>query len=317
MAELHDYGGLLLGSRLKRLSEALYSGVDEVYRAHGVTLTSRAFPILFLLRDDGPLGVTELAARLGQSHPAVVQMSHKLRAAGVVAETRDRGDERRRLLALTRKGRALMTRLGPVWQAVVGAVDGLVAGAGGDFLAALGGLERALDERDFASRVGERLRAAAPAAVEIIPYEPRYRDDFKRLNVEWLERYFSVEPIDEEILSRPEQSILEPGGFVFLARFGAEIVGTCALIRRPRRQWELSKMAVTPRHRGLGIGKRLLRHVIAHFETLGGRLFLESHRKLAPALRLYEAHGFVHAPRPKGPRHYARSDIYMVHRPAG
>jgi DNA-binding MarR family transcriptional regulator/GNAT superfamily N-acetyltransferase len=312
MIGLHDYGGLLLGSRLKRLSEALYGGVDEIYRAHGVSLSSRAFPILFLLRDDGPLGVTDLAARLGQSHPAVVQMSGKLLAAGLVARARHRGDERRRLLTLTRKGRALMARLEPVWRAIRGAVDALAAGAGGDFLLALGAVERGLVERDFAARIGEQLQAPA---IEIIRYQPRYRDDFKRLNLEWLQAYFTVEPIDEAILSQPEQHILEPGGVILLARLGDEIVGTCALIRRPRGRWELSKMAVTERRRGLGVGRRLLQRAIAEYTTLDGKtLFLETNGKLAPAIALYLANGFVHAPRPRGPVHYQRSDVYMVYR---
>jgi ribosomal protein S18 acetylase RimI-like enzyme len=208
-----------------------------------------------------------------------------------------------------------MGRLEPVWRALVGAVDALAAGAGGDLLGALGGVERALGERDFTARINERLRAAVPDAVEIIAYEPRYREDFKRLNLEWLQAYFSVEPIDEEILSRPEQHILGPGGFVFLARLGDEIVGTCALIRRPRGRWELSKMAVTTRHRGLGIGEKLLRRALAQFVALDARqLYLESHHSLASALRLYERHGFVHAARPKGPVHYQRSDVYMIYR---
>jgi ribosomal protein S18 acetylase RimI-like enzyme/DNA-binding MarR family transcriptional regulator len=313
MTELHDYGGLLLGSRLKRLSDSLYASVDEVYRAHGVELPSRAFPILLLLRDDGALGVTELAARLGQSHPAVIQMSRKLVDEGMVVETDDAADQRRRLLALSQKGRALMERMQPLWRAIVGAVDALTAAASGDFLTTLGAFERGLVERGFAARIGERLQAGA--GVAIIPFEARYRDDFKRLNLAWLERYFHVEPIDEQILSRPEASILEPGGFIFFARAGAEIVGTCALIRHPRGRYELSKMAVHERYRGLGIGNQLLRAAIAKFRSLPARqLFLESSRKLGPALRLYEANGFHHAPRPKGAVHYQRSDVYMVYK---
>jgi DNA-binding MarR family transcriptional regulator len=177
MAQLHDYGGLLLGSRLKRVSEALYGGVDAVYRAHGIEVTSRAFPILFLLRDDGPLSVTELAARLGQAHPGVIRLAAKLVEAGFVAERRHPTDERRRMLRLTPKGRALMERLGPVWGAIRRAVDALVGG--GHFLAALGALEQALGQRDFAERIAAELAPAAPGntaapapatdSVEIIP----------------------------------------------------------------------------------------------------------------------------------------------------
>jgi GNAT superfamily N-acetyltransferase len=151
-------------------------------------------------------------------------------------------------------------------------------------------------------------------AVEILPFEPRYRDDFKRLNVEWLEKYFCVEPIDDDVLSHPEEAILEPGGFILLACVEGQIVGTCALINAGSHRFELAKMAVTPRYQGLQIGRRLLHAAIEQFKTMQGlELFLESNSKLAPALALYEANGFRHAPRPDGPSHYQRSDVYMVY----
>ena len=313
---LHTYGGLLLGSRLRRISELLYAGVDEVYQAHDVNVPSRLVPLLLILRDsDGPLAIGELAARAGWSHVAVSKVTRELSRAGVIGETDHARDQRRVMLHLLPKGRALLERLEPVWRAIVAAVDGMAAAPAG-LLPSVRAVEEALDASDFAARIAAELeRQQAPVA--IIPFEPRYRDDFKRLNVEWLEKYFYVEHIDVEVLSNPEQEILAPGGFIFFARRGDEIVGTCALIRRPRGRFELSKMAVTERHRGLGIGHELLRAAIACFERLdAAQLFLETNHKLTPALKLYEANGFVRAERPKGPIHYARSDVYMVFSPA-
>lgn len=118
------------------------------------------------------------------------------------------------------------------------------------------------------------------------------------------------------MLSNPQTTILDPGGVVLLARCQDEIVGTCALIHQEPGSYELSKMAVTPRYQGLQIGKRLLVAAIDQFKQLGGtRLFLESNRRLTPALMLYAAHGFVDMPKPGGPSHYSRADIYMEYRP--
>jgi len=154
------------------------------------------------------------------------------------------------------------------------------------------------------------------ANVEIIPFEARYAPDFKRLNVEWLEKYFVVEPIDDEVLSRPQTAILDPGGAILLARVRREIVGTCALIKQGPRTYELSKMAVTERCQGRQIGKRLLAAAIDRFVHLGGQLlYLESNRKLTPALTLYATNGFVEVAKPGGPSHYSRADIYMEYRP--
>lgn len=311
MASLHDYGALLLGSRLRKLSETMYAGVDEVYRSHDVALPSRCFPILFLLRDNGRVGISELAAQLGQSHPAVSQMSRKLLDHGVVREWPDPKDDRRRLLSLSRRGTALMKRLEPVWRAIVSAVQELEIPH--QLSAVLTEVDRALVDQDFAQRIRSHLRTAEAAAVEVIPFERRYRADFKRLNVEWLQKYFQVEPIDETVLSRPE-AILRKGGAVLLAKLRNEIVGTCTLLKNADR-FELSKMAVTESYQGLGIGRRLLMAAIQEFEARGGgQLFLETNSILAPAIALYASVGFAHEDRPAGPSTYARSNVYMAYR---
>ena len=308
MTSLHDYGSLLLASRLRKVSEALYAGVDEVYRSAGVELPSRCFPILFLLRDHGRLGISELAERLGQTHPAVSQMSRKLLLHRVVTESPDPEDDRRRLLSLSPHGRGLMARLEPVWKAIVAAVADL---EGEHPLSRnLTAIDRALEARGFAARIRSQLEDAS--AIEIIPFERRFAADFKRLNIEWLEKYFRVEPIDEEVLSKPLQ-ILRNGGAIFLARYRDAIVGTCALLNSGNARFELSKMAVTGGHQGLGIGRKLLEAAIAEYRSRGAsELFLESNSKLTPAIALYESAGFAHASRP-APSHYERSDVYMVY----
>lgn len=308
MPSLHDYGSLLLGSRLRKVAEALYAGVDEVYRSAGVDLPSRCFPILFLLRDHGRLGISELAAKLGQTHPAVSQMSRKLLRHRMVRELPDPKDERRRLLSLSAHGRAVMNRLEPVWKAIVAAAADLESDH--PLSQHLTAVDRALEARGFAARIRSRLDDRA--AVDIIPFERRYAGDFKRLNVEWLEKYFRVEPIDEQVLSRPGE-LLRRGGAIFLARHRGAIVGTCALLDAGDGRFELSKMAVTGSHQGLGIGRKLVQAVVSEYLARGGReLFLESNSKLTPAITLYETAGFAHASRP-GPSHYERGDVYMVY----
>lgn len=152
------------------------------------------------------------------------------------------------------------------------------------------------------------------ASATIIPFDQRFAADFRRLNVEWLETYFTVEPHDEVVLSDPQHQILAPGGYIFLAQAGDEIVGTCALLNAGDGRFEIAKMSVTPRFKGHGIGRQLLDAAIAQFRLIRGReLFLESNSGMIPALTLYESSGFVYAERPE-PSHYERSDVYMVYR---
>ncbi len=316
LTALSDYGSLLLGSRLKRLSDALFAGVDAVYRSKGLDISARGVPILLLLRDNGPLSITEVAFRLGQSHPAVSQMARKLLQARMVVEQQDVRDERRRLLALSRKGRTLLESMQPIWRSVVGAIEALAQEAKVDLLGTVAALENGLQQRTCASRIEEWARLSTADDVEIIPFEPRYRSDFKRLNVEWIDKYFYLEELDDLILSHPEERILKPGGFVFLARLHEEIVGTCALLCSGKQEYEVSKMAVTERCQGMKIGTRLLQAIIDKAQALDSKkLWLESNSKLKSAIRLYEATGFAHATPPKGAPHYQRVDVYMVYRP--
>jgi GNAT superfamily N-acetyltransferase len=157
--------------------------------------------------------------------------------------------------------------------------------------------------------------------LRIIDFDPRWREDFARLNIDWLERWFVVEPVDREVLGDPETHILANGGRVLFALLrdadGRErAVGTVALKREDEGVYELTKMAVEEGHRGAGIGRRLMEGALEAYRALGVReLFLESSRKLAPALALYESVGFRHHPAPRPGSHYQRADVYMVWEP--
>ena len=306
---LHGYGNLLLGTRLRKVAESLYAGVDEVYRERGVTLSSRCFPILFLLRDRGRLGISELAELLGQSHPAVSQMSRKLLEHGVVREWPDPADDRRRLLGLSRRGAHLMRRLEPVWKGIVAAVADLEGAQ--PISAPLTAIDHALGAHSFAARVRAQLDSALE--VRIVSFSPRHAADFKRLNLEWVQKYFRVEPVDEQLLSNP-RTIVRDGGEVFFARRGGSTVGTCALVHEGNGVYELSKMAVTANCQGLGIGRRLLEACIsAYRERRGRKLYLETNSILKPAIKLYESAGFRHTPPPHASV-YERANVYMVYR---
>ena len=81
--------------------------------------------------------------------------------------------------------------------------------------------------------------------VKIVPYNKKYKEDFTRLNIEWLQKYFIVEPADEKMLSSPEKEIIRNGGEIFFALLENKAVGTCAVLKVDEITFELAKMAVT------------------------------------------------------------------------
>lgn len=154
-------GGATLGARLRRLSERIDRDANRVYSSLGLEFEQRWMGTLNQLNLNGSMSVNELAAALGISHPSVSQTRRSLLDAGLIAEQADPQDGRRRGLALTAAGEALVARLLPVWAALDEAALALNAEAG-DLLPGLNRLDRALNQQSLFERVSAQL-AAAPA----------------------------------------------------------------------------------------------------------------------------------------------------------
>lgn len=147
--------------------------------------------------------------------------------------------------------------------------------------------------------------------VRIIPYSVDIKDHFYTLNMEWLEKFFEAEPYDKEVLSQPEKYILHDGGEILFAQCDGEIVGTVALMKRGDQTLELTKMGVTDGYKGLKIGQKLMYAAICKSAEMGAnRVFLDSNRKLEPALALYQKVGFREIPVPPDSP-YERCNIRM------
>lgn len=99
--------------------------------------------------------------------------------------------------------------------------------------------------------------------VEIIPFSAESKEPIKTLNKEWLQKYFKVEEKDEIVLSNPQEEIIDKGGLIFYAKYKGEIIGTVSLIKIDHDTFELSKMAVSDKAQGLGVGNQLLIHCLA------------------------------------------------------
>jgi len=129
--------------------------------------------------------------------------------------------------------------------------------------------------------------------IHIISYQSKYQPDFKRLNLEWLNKFNLTEEADLKVLNDPEGTILETGGFIFLAEYDGEIVGTAALIPEHAGEYELAKMAVRPDMQGRGISKLLLQACLdAAINSGAKKLILFSNSQLQTALKLYQKFGF-------------------------
>jgi N-acetylglutamate synthase-like GNAT family acetyltransferase len=167
---------------------------------------------------------------------------------------------------------------------------------------------------DKQTPVASKSRVAHPPVVEIRPLQPN--DDataFRTLNEEWITHYFVLEKKDREILDDPRNAVLGQGGHIFMAYVEGAAVACAALVPLGGGVYELSKMAVSSELRGLGVGRKLLEHVIAQARLMAAKsLFLGSNAKLTSAVHLYESVGFRHVPPDKlPPLPYTRANVFM------
>jgi GNAT superfamily N-acetyltransferase len=149
--------------------------------------------------------------------------------------------------------------------------------------------------------------------IQIVDYDVKYKQVFRDLNVEWISTYFVMEEADYKALDNPNNYILDKGGHILVALYDGEPVGVCALVKThddPEMDYELAKMAVSPKAQGKRIGWVLGQAVIEKARTLNAKsLFLESNTILTPAISLYYKLGFERITSRPSP--YERSNIQM------
>jgi GNAT superfamily N-acetyltransferase len=154
-------------------------------------------------------------------------------------------------------------------------------------------------------------RAGGMTDILIVPFARELAPAFQQLNLDWIERLFTVEEADRKVLGDPERAIITPGGQIFFALQDEIPVGTVAMIRYSPMRYELAKMAVASSHQRCGIGAMLGTAAISFARDAGAEtVFLLTNSSLAGAIRLYERLGFRLGVDPDPPE-YARADVYM------
>ena len=103
--------------------------------------------------------------------------------------------------------------------------------------------------------------------------------------------------LDEEIAKGPPAELAPPGGILLLARVDAEPAGLGGVRYLDTEIAEVKSMYVAPRHRGSGLGRRILARLdeIA-FEHGCRAVRLDTSGYLSPAVGLYRSAGYREVP---------------------
>ncbi len=310
--DFYDRAGIIgLGTRLRRISELFTQENIAIYELHELDFEPRWFAVFYLLVEVGPLHVSDLADRIGQSHAAVSQVTREMKKRGLLLTEKDARDGRKQLLSLSKQGQAMAPQMKDLYEDVYLAAKDLVDESGHDLWSALQALEEALERRSLLSRVKSFRKQRLAKDIEIVDYSPQYAQAFRDINVEWIQQYFTMEEADYKSLDHPQTYIIDPGGHILVALFKGEPVGVVALVKMQDGEYELAKMGVRPKAQGMGLGWLLSQALIEKARNLGAhRLYLESNTTLGPAIQLYYKLGFKRLSG-KVPTPYARSNIQM------
>lgn len=126
----------------------------------------------------------------------------------------------------------------------------------------------------------------------IVGYDSAISEHFLKINVEWIADEFYVEDYDLQQLEN-SQKMLDDGGYIFFAKYGDHIAGTVALLQQKDNSFELAKMGIYKKYRGLKIGDELMKAAIAYSKEKGKEyIWLESNTKSVPAVSIYRKYGF-------------------------
>lgn len=146
--------------------------------------------------------------------------------------------------------------------------------------------------------------------ISIVPYESKHQPYFEKFNRQWIEAWFTMEPLDEWVVTNPEEAILKDGGSILMAVCDGTVAGTVGLRKLNEGVFEFTKMAVDENFRRRGIAEALSYASFEKAKALGAtKVILYSNTKNAGAIQLYEKIGFKHLPVENDV--YARANVKM------
>ncbi|GAB3649689.1 hypothetical protein GCM10028791_15680 [Echinicola sediminis] len=144
-----------LTGRLKRLSDLFVYQTKEFYRSKKLDIEPNWHMIFLLLQKHKKLTVTEIAAALHISHPAVIKLVNKMKKKGYISSEQDPDDLRKFHLFLSEKAIKELPKLEEYWEVLSEALKELM-GNDTALLDHLGRVEDRFSELDYINRT-ERI----------------------------------------------------------------------------------------------------------------------------------------------------------------
>ncbi len=155
-----DQSGLLaISTRLQRLSDRIRKDGALIYASFKIDFEPKWFPVIYTLYHRGGMGVMELADEIGYAHPSIISLLKELEKKKLIQSKKDKTDERKRMIHLTRQGEQLITQMKPVWKLMTNLVKE-ITDTPTNLMKAIIEVEEQLDRQGFYQRALPYLPAS-------------------------------------------------------------------------------------------------------------------------------------------------------------
>lgn len=296
MSFYQNIGELVLGTRLKRLSDKFLMEIAKIYDALDLDFEISWFPIFYLLSERRELTVTEISKELEITHSAVSQLLTTLQKRGLVELQHHDIDKRKRVVRFTKDGVRLLKKVKPVWESIRRVFMQMLSE--GEYskvlLQGLKEIEEKVRKNDIKEMILRDIELSSSGTPNIVEYEEKYQQQYKQFLLEWIMQYDEIETADMDLLINPEEIITQNKGNIRLAEINNRIVGTIVTKNKDNESAEILFLLVDEDWQNRKIGKSLLEEIILFYKAQSAKRILVSvNKNKAKAINFLKGSGFV------------------------
>jgi len=286
MNSIDQSGILAISTRLQRISDRFRKDGLQIYKENGIDFEPKWFPVIYTLKDKPCLSIGEIAAEIGYAHPSTISLLKELEKEKLILSTKDKNDDRKRLIQLTPKAEELINQMKPVWEIMVAAMTELTD-TKNNIMLAINEVEASFKKKSFLERA---LTIMENNKSGLIKENPDNVEVKKITNPEDLKTAFAIRRqvfvVGQNVSAEAEEDGNDEATH-FLAKVNDLPAGT-ARWRKTKDGFKLERFAVLNAYRGSGVGGALVRALVSDLPK-GSRTYLHAQIRAA---KFYEKNGF-------------------------
>jgi len=199
---------LILGTRLKHLSDNYLNDVSKIYKKCGIEFEPSWFGIFFLLERHKSLTLSEIAENMDITLSGISQIILTLSKKNLIVSNTIKNDKRKKIISLTAEGEDLLKRVKPIWKSISFNMNEILTEGGHskNLLEALSEVERSFERLSLADRVLSHVHSSKFTTQR---FSQKYYNNLKKLIFHWIYDFYIPDFISnlKNILEKNAQHI--------------------------------------------------------------------------------------------------------------